>query len=263
MRSMQQVPVLARSKLALFVPAFQRLLVLCLLSAPRFSIVFATSMALDSKAVFEERLQMFGIHDLKPELETRGWDTLGAFAFCCSLPPNSAGDMFWTEVAGPLLKDDRSSPRLPGLRRLYFEAWTSMTADMKNRMERREDDVPVKVPAAEREERRVRVQTRLGEGVLIEGRMEPSDSLVNLCAQIVEDNTIRHVPWEKCTYRDLEVQGARRVERFAVDRNGVLKLASDTKSIELPARDILEVSQVFTRRGLCRSRFIVCSTMRS
>eukprot|EP00969_Alexandrium_andersonii_P203583 8995825-Alexandrium_andersonii.AAC.1 len=61
-------------------------------------------MAVDSKALFRERLVAFDLDDVYPEFEVRGWSTLGAFAFACSVPPGAAGggDALRDEVIIPL-----------------------------------------------------------------------------------------------------------------------------------------------------------------
>ena len=124
-------------------------------------------MELDSKAVFKERVLLFGLESVYAEMEKRGWITMGAFAFSCSAPPGSAAeaDRFFAEVAGPLAANNKESPLLPALRRLFFEAWTCSSADLKHRLERRDDEPPRKLPAVGGEERRLRLATWLGPGM--------------------------------------------------------------------------------------------------
>ena len=88
-------------------------------------------MALTSEAAFAERVAEFGLESVAADLKSRGLATFGAFAFCCSAAPGVAiqGDPFWEEFAKELCGGDRKSPLLPGLRRLYSEAFTAVACD--------------------------------------------------------------------------------------------------------------------------------------
>ena len=102
----------------------------------------------------------FGLGSIFDAMVTRGWSTLGAFAFSCSAPPGvmspTGTDVFYTEVASDLADGNVNSPLAPGLRRLFFESWTCSSADLKHRMEKRDGEPPRKMPAVEREDRRRR-----------------------------------------------------------------------------------------------------------
>ena len=134
-------------------------------------------MSLDSEALFRQRLDELGLADLRDEFAANGWGTLGSFAFACSTPPGTPGavDAFQTEVVN-LLAIEASA--VPALRRLYFEAWTLSAAELKGRLERREDDPPKRLPAPEREARRARLCQRLGPGLKLEGFQEFSNSWI-------------------------------------------------------------------------------------
>ena len=124
------------------------------------------------------------------------------------------------------------------------------SADLKNRLERRDDDAPKKLPAAEREERRQALATRLGRGLLIEGRSEPANALVDAAAQMYEDDCLRSMPWGVCTHRLAEVSGERRVEYLAPDRQGYLRVCERTSLGSADASDLLAVMQCLLRRGM-------------
>ena len=139
----------------------------------------------------------FGFGSIFDAMVTRGWTTLGAFAFSCFAQPGvtspTGTDVFYTEVASDLVDGNVNSPLAPGLRRLFFESWTCSSADLKHRMEKRDDEPPRKMPAVEREDRRRRLQERLGITMRIEGLREPSNALVDYVADMYEDNVFRYV----------------------------------------------------------------------
>ena len=98
-------------------------------------------MALDSSAVFAQRLVELGLEDLGEAFELNGWETLGNFAFAVNYAPGTGADElpFINEVVIPLL-GDANSPRKTALRRLYFEAYTAAAADVQRRITKTDDD---------------------------------------------------------------------------------------------------------------------------
>ena len=207
-------------------------------------------MELDSKAVFKERVLLFGLESVYAEMEKRGWITMGAFAFSCSAPPGSAAeaDCFFAEVAGPLTANNKESPLLPALGRLFFEAWTCSSVDLKHRLERRDDEPPRKLPAVEREERRLRLATRLGPGMQLDNFNETSNALVNEAAEMFEESAIKYIAWSRCTHRLAEVAGMKKVEEVLTDNNGFIKLQRKVQKISANHHDLLRARQCLTRR---------------
>ena len=55
-------------------------------------------MELDPKAVFKERVLLFGLEGVYAEMEKRGWITMGAFAFLVFSAPGIGSG------GGPLLR---------------------------------------------------------------------------------------------------------------------------------------------------------------
>ena len=64
-------------------------------------------------------------------------------------------NIYTKEIVAPLLKDE-ADPKKAILRRLFFECYTLMAADMSRRAEKpNEEQRPVKLPLVEREKRLV------------------------------------------------------------------------------------------------------------
>ena len=137
-------------------------------------------MAVDSKAVFQNRLATLGLGPMFATFEANGWQTLGDFAFATSWTPSAAtDDLFVRDVLTPLVGAG-DSPFKAQIRRLWFEAFTMATSDLKRKIERPEDeDKPRKLPVAERAHRLNKIRDDL-RGVRIEGELEPSDASLKL-----------------------------------------------------------------------------------
>ena len=136
-------------------------------------------MALDSVAAFEERIRELRLQDHLERFRGRGWTTFGTFAFAADYTPGH-GDpaKFTEEVVVPALGSAEHADRYV-LRRLFFEAYTLVAADLRRRVEATEDDAPRRMPTSEREARRSRLAARLA-GLSLEGELDPSFHLQDL-----------------------------------------------------------------------------------
>ena len=94
----------------------------------------------------------------------------------------------------------------PRLRRLYYESHTLAVADLRRRIDRTDDDAPVRVPMEEKKVRILRLRSRLP-GLDITGVMEPSHRLIDSLAQQLESGQLRYTPWSTCTTRHQEING--------------------------------------------------------
>jgi len=212
-------------------------------------------MALESKVLFSRKMAEYGIKEgTAQKMANAGWSTLGAFAFACSAMPNSDGGSgaFEKEIATKLLGadgPDNPRPELAGLRRLHFEAWMTATADLKHRLERKDDDPPRRLPAIEREERKAELAKTLGEGLKLTGEYEPSDALIDLAVEICEGEVVKRIPWERCTAKQAEVEGDKQVQCLREDRDGFIKLATSTSSPAADTSSLLKLSDALLRRG--------------
>ena len=90
------------------------------------------------------------------------------------------------------------------LKRLLFESQTQLLAILKDQITNPESSSSRKVPQAERESRMAQLRNQLA-GVVIEGHGEPSHTLLDLAAQMYEQNVIKYIPLEKCFSRLVEL----------------------------------------------------------
>jgi len=218
-------------------------------------------MSLDSKVLFARKATEYGLKEpTLAKMTAKGWVTLGSFAFACSATPNSDGgsNAFEREVATPLLGPEKPAEgeepaaaraELPGLRRLHFEAWMTATAELKHRLERRDDDPPRRLPAVEREERKAELATTLGEGLKLSGEYEPSDGLIDLAVEICEGEVVRRIPWEKCTAKQAEIEGEKTIQSLKEDRDGFIRLQTSSSKPLADTSSLLRLSDALSRRG--------------
>ena len=117
---------------------------------------------LDSSAVFEGRCREMGLlPDEAARLKSRGWNSFALLAFACSYTPGQADDTNLVRLGAIITgtgADDPPEDRMPVVRRLFFEAYTLAAADLRSRVDRREDDAPRKLALPERSQRSTRIR---------------------------------------------------------------------------------------------------------
>jgi hypothetical protein len=204
----------------------------------------------DSKAVFTARARAIGVPDaVLASMLTRGWDTLGAYAFSCTYIPGSSDDTALVQnVLVPLLQR-QDHPAAPSLRRLFYESFTMVAADLKHRAERTDTEAPRKLPHPERFARFQRITRKLS-NFRIEGPLEPANSLVDLATTMVEEGVLKYVGWEVCISRDQEVLSVKRERSWKPDASGHMVEFAESK---LPGADLasdLKLNQALFRRGV-------------
>ena len=146
-------------------------------------------MSLDSKAALSGRVKVLGLGEFVGKFVNNGWDTMAYFAFATSYVPGmSAEDVFMVDIVTPILGNGHPQKK-SALRRLFFECYTLAAADLERKVERGYDDAPRRIPHVEREERKAALERRLV-GVEMDKDLEPSDSLIDLCVQMIDDNQV-------------------------------------------------------------------------
>ncbi len=105
---------------------------------------------MDSKAVFLQRINNLGLAAFANDLMARSWDTHGNFAFACTYVPGAADDAsFVAQVIMPQLAA-ADHVKVTALRRLFYEFYTIMVADLKHHIEPLDEEPARKLPIAER-----------------------------------------------------------------------------------------------------------------
>eukprot|EP00435_Cladocopium_sp_Y103_P023589 s953_g5.t1 len=207
----------------------------------------------DSAALFKSRCQATGLSDAAiTAITAKGWGTMGTFAFCASNSPATVTDTaFADKVVVPIL-GDRDHVDAPKLRRLHFEACTTVSAKLKRRVDASEQDAPRKLPPQEISERLEALQKKILP-LKVENALEPSHSLINHVAQFVKEGRLRYIEWSKCTTRTQEVSNLKEDQFLKIwkpDANGVIKAVDKGVDMRATVSTDLEVHNALRRRGV-------------
>lgn len=214
----------------------------------------AMAAIVESNAVFRNRAKAMGIsEDVIAAAVGFGWGTLATFAFSAAYTPGMGSDeVFVRDVIVPLLgnaQDPRRS-QTAALRRLFFEAYSLVTAELRSRVEKGpESETPRKLPNPERIVRRARIVGQLN-GLELEGPLEPSHSLVDLVVSMVEDSVVRYISWSDCNTREQELANSKKDKNWRPGTDGVIReQIVDAKVIADLSSD-LRLMQALQRRGI-------------
>ena len=210
---------------------------------------------MDSAAIFAKRVKDLGLEARLQKLNEVGWDTYGNFAFAAGTPtagsiPDEVFKTKITDVVFELEAGASEPPRAAALRRLWFESYTITVGEMRRRMERTDEDPPRKLPQVEKETRKDMLRKRLGTAVILEGELEPANSLIDRLVQQVEDGHLEYVAWEDCPKRDQELSHGRSKKRWSVDSTKTVREVEYKEEPKADTTSGLKLSWALQRRGL-------------
>ena len=204
----------------------------------------------ESEAAFASRALSIG---LRPEvlklLKDGGLDTFGKFAYSSSYTPGSSDEKPFVDLLTTVMGRDPTVQEVAVLRRLYFESHALSVADLRTRVESREEDLPKKMPAPERASR-LEAQRLALVGINISGANEPSNALVDRCVQMMEDGQLRYVPLNECASRTQEVLSQKKEPSIAFDASGMIKLSKKDIETKADISSELKIQQALLRRAL-------------
>ena len=207
--------------------------------------------SLDSQAYFEARCRAIGLSDDNTaRLLGAGVKSLASMVFFTTYQPGTQDDAPLIEAACKAFGVDP----LPGelaiaVRRLHYEAHASYIADLKLKITATDEDLPKKMPTAERAARHTEQKTRLN-GIVLEGEYECSHSLLDLVAQQHERDELKYIPLSLCTTRDQELVGGKKDASLAMDADGQLKLRPATSTAVADTSTELRLKNALIRRAL-------------
>ena len=165
---------------------------------------------IDSFAAFRDRATQFGIDDVDIEkLKTKKFASYGAFTFVAVYNPQASDDAALKTALTHVFEREVSIEDMARFRRLHFEANAVTIADAKRRHESTGEDIPKKVPAAERAARHEEQVRRLS-GMIMTTAIEPSHQLLDKIQQQLEENQACYIHPESCTSRQQEISGQKK-----------------------------------------------------
>jgi hypothetical protein len=122
-------------------------------------------------------------------------------------------------------------------------------ADLKRKVEANGDEVPRRLPTAERAARLTNQQNRLL-GLVLEDDLECSNALIDRGMQMVEDNLLSYISWEQCTTRGQELVQTKAIKEYRTDAGGFLREFSAKPEIPANTTSDLRLRVALQRRSL-------------
>ena len=206
-----------------------------------------TEMAslIDSEAVFSARLRASDLGGLEPVFAARGWTTMSTFAFASSWVPGVGDDTaFQNAVLNPLLgRADHA--RAPKVRKLYFECYTMVAADIKSKIDAGPEDSSKvrKLAAAERKSRWETMKANYPHMNFKSDAMEPAHAVIDKCHTMRVDGDVKYIPPHEVPTRDQEMQSVKTEELIKRDASGHLKAQEESKVPEADTKTDLRMRQ--------------------
>eukprot|EP00435_Cladocopium_sp_Y103_P016429 s3380_g4.t1 len=215
---------------------------------------------LDSAACFRSRAEEIGLtEDEISRAGTLNVNTFGKFAFGANYVPGQANDQPLLAFISKLCDEDPPpESRIPLIRRLFYEAYTLQNAELRAKIEKREDDPPRRLAQAERSSRYEEQAKRLA-GLDLTGELEPSHALVDVIFQMIEDNQMRYIRWEQCTKRDQELMGIKHDPMWKPDSQGIIREVRVQSEIKADTSSDLRLKYALQRRSLAVDQGRLCS----
>jgi hypothetical protein len=207
---------------------------------------------LESCSAFSQRAHEIGLGaGLLAGLVSDGIDSFAKLGFSCNYVQGSTDEKPFLDML------TRSNANVaPGAgdcaaaRRLYYEAHVLLSADARQRLERTEDDKPLRLHHSERETRLVVLEKKLA-GMHLTGELEISNQLVDIFAQIASDGVLKYVGPEKCTRRSQEIECETKPVGYKFDApNGKLSVTRVDETMTADTSDLLRLRFALQRRGL-------------
>ena len=205
---------------------------------------------IDSEAQSKERVKHFRLSD--PVIRGLGalsLNTSGVFAYCHGQPGQPINDEEFQKWIEANVVASVSVSDLAGLKRLLFESQTLVLAALKEQVTAPESASSRPVPSAERESRLEAIR-RMLPGILIEGPLEPSHTLLNACAAMQQANEVRYIAPEKCVSRTHEVIHQKNPSKQLEISSDVLAVREHLEVPDAVTTSALQVQEALVRRGI-------------
>ena len=219
------------------------------------------SSNIDSVAVFLQSAAEVGANAAEIEvMNAKSWNTMGKFAFACDYTPGEADKTPLVQLAKVITQTtsgDVPDDRMPVIRCLFYEAYTLYASELKDRVDRRNEDQPRKLAGPERQYRRNEQSKRLS-GLELRGELEPSHALVDLIQDMADDNTLKYVRWEQCSKREQELLGIKLDPIWKPDARGVVRETFETEVLRVDTSTDLLLANALRRRSLAFDQCNLC-----
>ena len=205
---------------------------------------------LDSEAQFIQRANDFKMSESTlRRLKTVGLTTFGILAYAHGQPGQPISDESFENWVSTKVDPSASLADVSSLKRLLFESQTLTLASLKDQISSQDSLTVKRVPNIERESRMTHIKERLV-GLLIEGPLEPSHSLLDLCANMATKNEIAYIAPEKSVSRTHEVLH-QKAPLKQVEVSAEALIVKENSSVpDGPVQSALQVQEAMQRRGI-------------
>ena len=204
----------------------------------------------DSVPNFLARCSVLGIaQNVQDALVAAGLDTISKYAFSSAYVPGQTDERPFVDAITAALGRDATVGELAALRRLLHESYSMTAAELKQSVERQEDQGVKRLAQPERADRLAKQQTRLT-GLQIRGYLEPSDRLVDVAVSQYEDNRLSYIEPSACTSKEQEVLSKSKEDKRISIVDGSLRIKNPVNKLEADLGTDLLLKYALTRRGL-------------
>ena len=212
----------------------------------------AASSLAESEATFDQHAKRVGLHDdWIAGLKAIGVNNLGKLAFAVSQPGQPTPDNLVTQ-----LLNDTGVGRVIAvgdvavLKRLIFEAQTTVIALIRTQSDPNNDPTQRKIPAAERNARIQEQRVRLA-GMTLEGLHEVAFQVYDTVSGMLESDCLRYLPPSKCIPRSMEITAQKPPKELRLDASGSsIKVTEAAVDKECTVSGELDMLEAMTRRAL-------------
>eukprot|EP00435_Cladocopium_sp_Y103_P036948 s2957_g9.t1 len=185
------------------------------------------------------------------DLRGLGIKNLGGLAFACGQPGSPVAE---AEVRTLLDQAVRGKVITVGdvvvMKRLIFEAQTSIVALSRAQADPAADPSMRKMPAAERAARLTAQKARLT-GLDLQDTLEVAHSVYDMVNGMVESDTLKYLSPAKCITRMQEITSAKPPKELKLDSSGSRILVKDAQSEQTcSVSSELDIMEAMTRRSL-------------
>ena len=220
-----------------------------LLCRPFPCLLFFAAMSMDDAPTFSQRIAELELESYKLKFQELGIDTHSKFSYVTTYTPGADAQIFTQEVVEPIAGKEARPGVVASLRRLFIESYSMAVSDLKRKNEGVQDDVPRRLGAIELDSRRRRVEDRLI-GLKLQGELDVSDRLIELCVAVWESKRLSYIPWSSCTAQSIEIRGLKKHVEWDTDERGFLKKVSQEQEEVADCSSDYKLRLVLQRRGL-------------
>ena len=158
-------------------------------------------MALESEATFRSRALEVGISTGDLDLlKMGGIKSYSQYAFCCAYQPGSGNEDVLFDDLATISGTKPTAAEASNYRRLFFESHALALKNLQSRLDR-SDAADMKIlPLAEKVQR-LEALKRKFLGIMLSTSMEPSHELDDRAVHQYEENCVKLIELNKCTFK--------------------------------------------------------------